>query len=260
MAHTNARLKYYPHKIVEQVASREIFPMEEPEQRRYSVPPKGHAKDPARSLAESKRRAATAVRDIALCNSFSHMFTWTLNPELIDSFDEEAVYKKVRIFLSNCVQRKGFQYLVVPERHKKIVDGKRALHFHGLCVPGDIRLERAVSPKGHILSDNQGRPIFNMLDWRWGFSTCVPLDDHYERTVSYITKYILKGEEKILGKWYLSSRNLKKKPDIVTIEPISFLDFRDEAKLKVHNQTEIEIYKSVYLVSEEFPRLEDTNE
>ena len=39
-----------------------------------------------------------------------------------------------------------------------------------------------------------------MIDWKWGFSTCVPLDDNYERTVNYVTKYITKAEDKIFGK------------------------------------------------------------
>ena len=105
-----------------------------------------------------------------------------------------------------------------------------------------------VGISGHIIAGN--------LDWKWGFSTCVPLDEHYERATSYVTKYITKGEEKIFGKWYFCSRNLIKKPDIVTLEPISYHEFRDENKLKVHIQNETEIYPSVYMISEELPELE----
>ncbi len=256
MPYTNARIKSYPQKAVLQVASRDIFPIGEAEPRSYSVPQKGRAKNPERSLMESKRRAAAAVRDIALCNQFSHMFTWTLNPELIDRYNPNVVYKKVRIFLSNMVQRHSFSYIAIPEYHKADEQGRRGIHLHGLCKLGTVPIERAVSPEGKMLTDKSGRPVFNMTSWAWGFSTCVPLDEHYERATSYVTKYITKGEEKIFGKWYLCSRNLIKKPDIVTLEPISYNDFRDENKLKVHIQNETEIYPSVYMISEELPELE----
>ena len=120
--------------------------------------------------------------------------------------------------LSGCVgsfqihpsYRKGFQYVLIPELYK---DG--AIHFHGLCNFGDIRIVRAVNPKtGLPLSTGRGQPIFNMLDWKLGFSTCIPIDENYERTCNYLTKYITKDTDKILGKWYLSSRNLIKKPEI----------------------------------------------
>ena len=96
-----------------------------------------------------------------------------------------------------------------------------------------------------------------MLDWKWGFSTCVALDDHYERAINYVVKYIAKGNEKIFGKWYLSSRGLKKGPDILSLEPIPYNDFRSEEKLKVHLQTETEIYPTVHLISEELPQMEE---
>ena len=257
MPYTNARLKKYPQKAVIQVASQDIFPVDEAEPRCYSVPSMVRAKDPERSLAESKRRATAKVRDIALCNNFEFMFTWTLNPELIDRYDANIIHKKVRAFLSNAVQRKGFAYVAVPELHDLDKCGRRAIHLHGLCKLGTVKIERAISPKGKPLTDKAGRPIYNMLDWKWGFSTCVALDDHYERAINYVVKYIAKGNEKIFGKWYLSSRGLKKGPDILSLEPIPYNDFRSEEKLKVHLQTETEIYPTVHLISEELPQMEE---
>lgn len=245
-----------------QVASRDIFPMGAPEPRPYSVPPKGKAKDPERAQAESKRRATAKVRDIALCNEFSHMFTWTIDPNMVDRFNPQEVYKKVRIFLSNMVQRCDFQYIAIPEYHKKPDEqGRRGIHLHGLCTLGTLQIQRALSPKGKPVTDKQGRPVYNMNGWKWGFSTCVPLDSNYEKAVNYIVKYISKGNEKIFGKWYLSSRGLKKRPDIITLEPVPYFTFRDEEKLKVHLQNEVEIYPTVHLISEELPQMEElTNE
>ncbi len=64
--------------------------------------------------------------------------------------------------------------------------------------------------------------MFNMQDWSFGFSTCIPIDENYEFVVNYIAKYISKSDEKIFGKWYFASRNLKKKPEIELLDPVSF--------------------------------------
>ena len=74
---SNARVKEYPRSLVLQVANAPIFREAgyEPRRRTYDVPPKGKAKDCERSIYSSRCRAKTAVRDIALCNSFTHFFT-----------------------------------------------------------------------------------------------------------------------------------------------------------------------------------------
>lgn len=213
---SNARVKDYPSLTVLQVANAAIFrqPGYEPRKRPFDVPPKGEAEDPERSQASSRARARAAVRDIALCNHFTYFFTWTLNKELIDRYDAAQVGKKVRTFLKNVSYRKGFSYVLVPELHK---DG--AIHFHGLCNLGDVAVEQAYDPHtGKPLTTKDGRPILNMTDWKWGFSSCVPIDGNYERTCNYVTKYISKGTDKILGKWYYSSRDLVKRPDISIID------------------------------------------
>lgn len=260
---TNARLKRYLAKDVLQVANDDIFPTAdyeilgtEKKKRLYDVPSKGKAADPKRSLEESKRRAKSKIRDIALCNKFSYMFTWTLDGEQIDRYDPEIIYKKMRGMLSNMTQRKNFTYVCIPEYHK-LKDGeeKPAIHFHGLCNLGTVQIVPATAPNGNQLIDKGGRPIYNMTDWTLGFSTCVPLDDDYEKAVNYVVKYITKAEEKIFGKWYLSSRCLQKAPDIVPIDGgISFDEFRDPEKLASNEQYETTAYLDVKIVSEEYER------
>ena len=226
-------------------------------ERGYDVPPPGQAKDHDRAMEESRQRAASKVRDIALCNQFEYFFTWTLDGALIDRYDPEIVYAKVRAFLGNAVQRKHFAYVLVPEYHKKrFGEEKPAIHMHGLCSLGDVPIVRAVSKQGRPLNDSHGRPVYNMPTWHWGFSTCVPIDHQYERTINYLVKYISKSDDKIFGKWYLSSRQLVKGPDLIPLEPIPYEEFRDEDKLKVHLQTESEIFDGLRLVSEELPPLE----
>lgn len=244
-----------------QVATAPLFPLNKgsPGKRDYDVPPPGSAKDPKRALEESQRRACAKVRDIALCNRFDYFFTWTLSPSLIDRYDSSIVYRKVRTFLSNAVQRQNFAYVLVPEYHAlKENESRPAIHMHGLCNLGKVPVERAASPSGHELTDNYGRPIYNMPTWKYGFSTAVPLDKQYEHAVNYVTKYIMKSNCKIFGKWYLSSRGLKKFPDIVPLEPIQYDHFRDDEKLKMHIQNEHQIYPNgPYVLTEEMPPLRD---
>ena len=152
---TNARIKSYLFKDVLQVSNDDIFPTGDFEatngkkKRAYDVSKPGEADDKERSLEESKRRAKSKVQDIALCNHFTHMFTWTLNGDLIDRYDKEEVYKKVRAFLSNMGQRKGFRYVCIPEYHER-KEGEEvpAIHMHGLCILGDVRISPSIRPVG----------------------------------------------------------------------------------------------------------------
>ena len=205
-------------------------------------------------MESSRQRARARVRDMALCNSFDYFFTWTIAPELLDRYDAKTIYCKLRVFLSNAVKRKGFTYLVVPEYHvQKAGEDKPAIHMHGLCCLGQVKLERARDKRGRSMTDNKGRPVYHMLDWKYGFSTCVPLDGNHERAANYIAKYITKSDSsKIFGKWYLHSRDLVKGPDIVPLDPENYDEFRDTEKLKVHMQTEVEIHDGLRVLSEEF--------
>lgn len=208
----NSRFKVYNTFGVVQVAANPIFGASDKPKRK-----KRPSSDPDKLLAleNAKARARSAIFDICMCNRFEWFFTWTISPDQINRYDAKEVYRHLADFLRNISRRKGFRYVCVPERHK---DG--AIHLHGLCILGSVKVERAHSPyDGHELVDDVGRPVYNMTDWRFGFSTCVPLDSEYDRTVTYITKYIRKDmSEKVFGKWYLSSRDLKKVPDIVKLE------------------------------------------
>ena len=274
---TNARAKVYLSKITLQVANSNIFPTAQWEKPLQWEKPEipydpldgefGVEKeccspvDKERSMQESKRRAKSKVRDIALCNRFQYMFTWTLDPKRVDRTDPAAVYAKVRGFLTHMTQRKGFTYVVIPEYHKlKQGEDKPGIHFHGLCSLGSVQIERSMKRKRPRL-DKSGRPVFNMTDWSLGWSTVVPLDADYDRAVNYITKYITKQETKILGKYYLSSRCLKKSPDIIPIDDgVSFYDFRDDEKLEQGKQYESSIFRDIKIVSEDYEKGDCWNE
>lgn len=248
--YSNARVKSYPTMDVFQASNVPIFraPGWDACTRSYDVPSKGEGADKERAAESAMRRAKTAVRDIALCNHFTHFFTWTLSPEQVDRYDADAVKRKTMDFLKNMVKRKGFSYVLVPEEHK---DG--AIHMHGLCSLGELQAVPAVNPyTGEAMFTDNGQQIFNMPDWKLGHSTCIPLDENYERTCNYVVKYFTKGTKKIFGKWYFSSRNLKKKPDISVIA--GGVDF-EEAKKSFPEAAPIPLYLDVCMISVRMPEV-----
>ena len=158
---------------------------------------------------ESMRRAKNRVFEYAMLNKFEYFFTWTLNKELIDRYDPAVVSKKIQIFLRNAVARKNLRYVLIPEYHK---DG--AIHLHGL-VSGDLKMKKALRPNGTPRRDRSGRTIWNICDWRWGWSTAIRLDGSYEKASQYITKYIEKCDKMIFGNFYYAGgHGLIRNPEI----------------------------------------------
>lgn len=163
----------------------------------------GVTSSPEELAARSIRRAKEAAFDLVLCNQFDWFSTLTFSPEHIDRTDYQAAYGKIKTFFSNLVQRHDFMYLAVPEHHK---DGE-AIHFHLLSNGGGLELVRS----GHY---RKGKPVFNISNWRWGFSTALRVDgeDCRDKCAKYIFKYMGKqmnaGGAKIGGRYYLSGGDL----------------------------------------------------
>lgn len=280
-AKTNARLKIYPSQTVLQICSKAIFPTGnwEPVESPYETltssqqgdnqsqsEPSTHErktpqskKDSASTNPQAKQsaqaRARRAVYDIALLNPWDWMFTWTLDPQKVDRYDPDEVCRYLKPALSNLHQRKGFVYLLVPEYHTLKPGEKRpGIHFHGLCRFDSVKLERATK-RGKPRFDKHGKPVYNMTDWPYGWSTVVPLDEDCQKVAAYIAKYITKQPDKILGKYYLSSRDLVKEPKIIPLlQGVDYLAFRNDDKLMSGVQQEINLFSDVYLLSETIKR------
>ena len=127
------------------------------------------------------------------------------------------------------VRRHGLRYILVPERHK---DG--AFHFHGFMAGQGLEARDSGVEWG-------GRPVYNLPQWNYGFSTAQRLHGDYHAAVGYCCKYIGKQDgQRPLGRWYYSGGGLTE-PEKVYID----LDFRDVdnsvefsipgAKLKICN-------------------------
>lgn len=152
---------------------------------------------------DSVKRAVEKVFDIAYLNEFDYFITWTLDGSIIDRYDPTIISKKIKKWLNNYSQRKGLMYLVIPEYHK---DG--AIHFHGL-ISGDV--DMIDSGK----TDKDGHTIFNMPQWKYGFSTAIRLYGDVEHTAKYITKYITKDLKKIFGSFYFAGGGVDRNPNTV---------------------------------------------
>lgn len=141
----------------------------------------------------AKRRAKSAVRDLALSNRFGWFVTLTLDQSRIDRYDYTQVVQKLNRWMDNRVRRNGLRYVMVAERHK---DG--AIHFHALMSWDTLH----VVDSGH--KDKQGRVVYNLPAWDYGFTTAVRLDGEYRRVVAYLCKYITKSTDdgKVGGRWY----------------------------------------------------------
>lgn len=144
-------------------------------------------------MERSMRRARAKLRRLALANDFEYFVTLTLDPARIDRHDGAAVVKTLGRWCDNMVRRHGLRYILVPELHK---DG--AIHFHGF-----------MAGSGLIAKDSgvewDGRPVYNLPQWKLGFSTAQRLYGDYHAAVGYCCKYIGKqAGERPLGRWYYS--------------------------------------------------------
>ena len=164
--------------------------------------PKIEEKKEDRERLDVLKRAKDKVFDISYCNEFTHFLTITFNPEEVDSKNPLEVMKKLKTWLNHQVCRKGLKYLLIPELHKK-----GGIHCHALI--NDIF---SFSDSGKLTKS--GKTIYNVNDWNYGFSTAIKLDDNKARVSHYITKYITKDLKKIFGKYYWSSKNIVRSPQI----------------------------------------------
>ena len=56
--------------------------------------------------------------------------------------------------------------------------------------------------------------MYNVSDWQYGFSTAIETYGEPSQLAFYVTKYITKDVKKIFGKFFWSSKNIKREPKI----------------------------------------------
>ena len=152
-------------------------------------------------LDSSISRAKATVIELALCNSWEHFVTLTLDQKKYDRYDLGKYIKDLGQFIRD--QRKKYKtdikYLLIPEQHK---DG--AWHMHGFL--------HGLTSK--MLTEN-AHGYMDWLDYSKKFGYCsIDKIKHKNKASYYISKYISKdfnkGIRKLNAKMYYSSRGLKK--------------------------------------------------
>ena len=127
------------------------------------------------------------IKGYAYTNSFRWFVTLTFNPEKVDSSDYETAKDTL---LKWCRwmrdEYERFDYLLIPEPHKS-----GAVHFHGLLGDIPAHFVEAANPKTGKPVIRHGRQVYNLTDWKYGFSDCEEIESP-ERAASYITKYVTK--------------------------------------------------------------------
>ena len=172
---------------------------------------------------DSVKRAKDSIFDYAFCNKFDYFFTGTINPKRLNSKRPADLLLPVQNWLKNYRRRYGIQYIMVAEYHKK-----GGIHFHGLINFGDLQLidSGTKSYKGYKkpmrnykavrlgLNPSEGKTVYNIPNWRFGFTTCIATYGDSLAVSRYISKYLTKDCSKIFGKFFWHSRGLRK-PEIL---------------------------------------------
>ena len=168
-----------------------------------------------KNARDSYRRTLNAIHDLARCEKWTMFYTLTFSPDNVDRTCFEICMKKANKWFNN-LHRKApnLKYMFVPELH---ADGV-SWHIHGL-VCNDVGVDYVDSGK----RDKKGRVIYNVGNWKYGFSTATEVSDTH-KVSSYILKYITKDlcDNRLGKKRYYHSRNIQQ-PIVTTVS--SEIDF-----------------------------------
>lgn len=194
----NARMKYTPDgkPLQLMVFNRNIFTngLECSEPKKKVIPSRSEG-NPVDS-DKTAHRAKTKMLDYILCNPDLDLFvTLTLSPDEIDRADISAIMGKLNTYLDNRVRRKGLKYVLVPEFHKDGIN----YHFHGLFNSCACKL------KDSTHTTKNGQTIYNLPDWKLGFTTAIKIyGESRTKVARYVGKYITKQMDggKIAGRYY----------------------------------------------------------
>ena len=170
---------------------------------------------------ENMQRARAVVWDLARANTFEYWLTLTFSEKHVENrYDYKCCSKAFRRF-TDYLGKHHCSYLFVPDQHED-----RAIHFHGL-IAGPLKLTRAISPHtGKPLFDKHGRPCYNIDNYKFGFTSAVPLDGS-DAVVGYLASYYTKNRKMIVPKGckrYWASRNLVR-PDVSYSNVPLIMDF-----------------------------------
>lgn len=137
-------------------------------------------------LDNNIQRARTAIKELALCNSWDYWCTFTLSPEKFDRYNLKGYVSALGEFLHSYNRRLSpdspeyVRYLLVPEMHK---DG--AWHMHGF-IKG-IR-------ESDLYTNKNGYVTWRQYEDKFGFISMKKItgEDGVQKLSSYMSKYTTK--------------------------------------------------------------------
>lgn len=150
------------------------------------------------SISRTKRR----LREICLCNDFTHFVTFTVNSKNADRFSLDEVQDLLKKY-NKALKRKynDYAYVFITEKHEN-----GAFHFHGLI--------KGLSLHNGFEYNENGCLTIPLFSNNVGFDCILEIDTSncgYDRLCSYIQKYITKDMcKKYNGQLYFCSKGLKR--------------------------------------------------
>lgn len=182
-----------------------------------------------KDLSDSVMRSRNAIRDIIYLNDDLSLFvTFTFDLKKVNSLSPDDVVKKMKVWLSNMVSRKGLKYIIVPE----LMPDHGYIHFHGYIndvltltdsgtryVAGFKKPVKISNFKKYRISDSQvnwEQVVYNISEYKLGFNTCIKAYGCKSARIGYILEYMSKDIDtnKIFGKRYWSSKGLERCADV----------------------------------------------
>lgn len=159
---------------------------------------------------ESSNRSKNKIIEYALNNNWNYFVTITIDKKLHNRTNYKELTKRLRKYLNNYKNRydHNFKYILIYEPHKKKeINGKNAIHYHGLFY---IENENYFNLK---FKKRKGKAlIYQSLKIRdlYGINNFTLIYNNGEFLSYYISKYITKNINKsiILSKRYFNSTGL----------------------------------------------------
>lgn len=160
--------------------------------------------------------------DYVECNNWDWFFTGTFDPKRYDSQNADELKIVLQKWFNNMVSRYHISYIIIFEYHKK-----GGIHIHGLIKENPLYPLKLVDSDTksyygfkkpmrdntalkHGLNPANGRVVYNLKTWRFGWSTAIKVYGKSEHIAKYVTKYITKTNQKIMGRYFWHSQDLDK--------------------------------------------------
>ena len=171
---------------------------------------------------DNLKKTKDTIFDLVMCNEWEYFFTGTIDPKKYDSTNAHKLKPKLKKWFENMVQHYGISYIVIFEYHKR-----GGIHIHGLIKSSPVtplRLKdsgtktyygfkkpmRDNTALKHGLNPDRGHVVYNLASWRFGWSTAIKVYGSQGALSNYITKYITKSNQKIMGRYFWHSRDLQR--------------------------------------------------